>query len=147
MSRSPKYTERFQRMMEKARVEAHQAGQNAVTPEHLLAAMLRDRDSIAHKAVRSLVGDPRKLLDRTENRPGRKQNLRPEQIPLSEETARMVQSAVETVRKTSRNPGEYVGTEHVLMEIIKSHESPAAQKLISLGITLQNLDPEIKKIS
>ena len=145
MDRRRNYTERFKRMIELARVEAHRAGQNAVTPEHLLAAMLHDRDSIAHKVVRSLVGDPRKLLDQTRNRPGREQDLRPEQIPLGKESEQIIQSAVETVSKTSRTPGEYVGTEHVLIEIIKDHESPAARHLTSLGVTLRNLSLAMEK--
>ena len=147
MDRRRNYTERFKRMMELARVEAHRAGQNTVTPEHLLAAMLQDSDSIAHKAVRSLVGDPRKLLDQMRTRPERNQNLQPEQIPLGKESERIVQSAVDTVDKTSSTQGEYIGTEHVLMEIIKDNKSPAAQQLTSLGITIQNLRPEIKRNS
>ena len=147
MDRRHNYTERFRRMMELSRVEAHRSGRDSVTPEHLLTAMLMDPDSIAHKTLRTLTGDPKKIINQLKDLPHNPQQIQPEQIPLDPDSARIIQSAVETSRKTSRTTGEYIGTEHVLMEILRDNTTPAAAILTSLGVTVQNLAPEVKRIS
>ena len=144
MDRRRKYTERFRRVMEIARAQSHMAGHESITPEHILAAILREKDSIAYKVILNLAGNPHRIAQNTGNRRKRAGKLDPEQIPLSPESTEIIQSAVTEAGRTRQ---EYIGTEHILVEIIKDRKNTAARKLNSMGINLENIREEIRRLS
>lgn len=126
-------TERASKALRAAQRKARETGARAVAVEHLLSGLLEQRDSIAVAAIGALGLDVSRLereADRLVSAP------QSEPLPLSER----LQSVIELASKESKRVGEpAVGTEHLLVAILREGDSLAARTLQKLGVSVDAL--------
>lgn len=126
-------TERASKALRAAQRKARETGARAVAVEHLLAGILEQHDSIAVAAISALGLD----VSRLHREAGRLVSAsESEPLPLSER----LQSVVELAAKESKRVGERaVGTEHLLIAILREGDSLAARALQKLGVSADSL--------
>ncbi len=124
-----RYTERAKRAIYFARHEASQLGGNAIEPEHLLLGLLRElpaavagRLRISIERVRGEVQSHVLLRDTVSTSAG---------IPLSAESKRVLEHAKE---EADRMHHEHIGTEHLLLGVLRESGSGAAAILARQGV-------------
>ncbi len=135
-----RFTERAQKVLFFARDEARRLGHPAVGTEHLLLGLLREGDGIAARALQALGVNLDKVRKEVEKIvvPG---NLRGgEEIGLTPRAKKVLELAQEEGRKQGVS---YVGTEHILLGLIREGEGVAARVLANQGITLDKLRREV----
>ena len=127
-----RFTARAIRVLEYAQYEAQDLEQNYVGTEHLLLGLLHESGGIAAKALRELGLDLELVRTRVESVMGGAAYAadHPYYTPHAK---RVMELAVDEARSFGHN---YIGTEHILLGIIRENEGIAAQVLISLGADL-----------
>jgi ATP-dependent Clp protease ATP-binding subunit ClpC len=127
-----RFTARAVRVLEYAQYEAQDLEQNYIGTEHLLLGLLHESEGIAAKALRQLGLDMNLVRERVESVMGgaAKSSANPYYTPRAK---RVMELAVDEARSFGHN---YIGTEHILLGLIRENEGVAAQVLISLGADL-----------
>jgi len=135
-----RFTERAQKVLLLAQEEARRLGHPAVGTEHLLLGLLREGEGIAAKALQSLGVDLQKVRKEIEkivvpgeSRPG-------EEIGLTPRAKKVLELAYEEGR---RQGVSYVGTEHILLGLIREGEGVAARVLINQGLSLDKVRRQV----
>ena len=134
---------RFKRAQKSAipcRDEARRLGHPAVGTEHLLLGLLREGDGIAARALQALGVNLDKVRKEVEKIvvPGDLKSG--EEIGLTPRAKKVLELAQEEGRKHGVS---YVGTEHILLGLIREGEGVAARVLVSQGLTLEKLRREV----
>ena len=127
-----RFTARAIRVLEYAQYEAQGLEQNYVGTEHLLLGLLHESEGIAARVLRELGLDLDLVRDRVERVMGGAAYVadHPSYTPHAK---RVMELAVDEARSFGNN---YIGTEHILLGLIRENEGIAAQVLISLGADL-----------
>jgi|GEM_PF-29014 len=133
-------TERAGNALQAAQRKAREAGARAIAVEHLLAGLLEQPDSVAVAVVRALgievsklQREAARLIHATE----------PEPMPLSER----LQVVVDLAAKESKRVGEQaVGTEHLLIAILREGDSLASRALQKLGVSADALRSALSRL-
>ena len=135
-----RFTERAQKVLFLARDEARRLGHPAVGTEHLLLGLLREGDGIAARALQALGVNLDKVRKEVEKIvvPGDLKSG--EEIGLTPRAKKVLELAQEEGRKHGVS---YVGTEHILLGLIREGEGVAARVLVSQGLTLEKLRREV----
>ena len=136
-----KYTEKARRVIFFARYEASQLGSSSIETEHILLGLLREGDTITSRlftqsnikleAVRKEIGDVTPLRDKVSTSI---------EIPLSEESKRVLAYAAEEAESLLH---KYIGTEHILLGLLRERKSLAARILAEKGMRLNSAREEI----
>lgn len=135
-----RFTERAQKVFLLAQEEARRLKHPAVGTEHLLLGLLREGEGIAAKALQTLGVDLQKLREEVEKvvAPG---ETRPgEEVGLTPRAKKVLELAHEEGR---RQGVSYVGTEHILLGLIREGEGVAARILISQGLSLDKVRRQV----
>src|SRR5512136_2769662 len=136
-----RYTERARRVLFFARYEATQLGSSLIEPEHLLLGLIREGKGLTSRlfarAHASLDGIRREIEGRSV---ARERVATSVEIPFSTETRRALQFAAEEADRLLHN---YVGTEHLLLGILREERSLAAMILFEKGMSLQSVREDI----
>jgi len=140
-----RFTERARRVLFFARYEASQLGQISIESEHLLLGLLREGKGLtsrlfAKHGVR-LAEIATEIQRRTKSRERVSTSV---EIPFSTETKRILHSAVD---EADRLLHSYIGTEHLLLGIVREERSMAASILLEKGMRLQGVRDEIEQLS
>ncbi|HPT78406.1 MAG TPA: ATP-dependent Clp protease ATP-binding subunit [Candidatus Atribacteria bacterium] len=135
-----KFTERAQRAFIYAQEEARNLGHNYVGTEHLLLGLLRESDGAAARALRGLGIDIDAVRDRIEALTGRGNYNFTEGFGYTPRTKRIMELSIYEARNLGHN---YVGTEHLLLALIREGEGVAARILMDFGVDLQNVREQI----
>ncbi|MGB4428007.1 MAG: ATP-dependent Clp protease ATP-binding subunit [Thermacetogeniaceae bacterium] len=135
-----RFTERAQKVLFLARDEARRLGHPAVGTEHLLLGLLREGDGIAARALQALGVNLNKVRREVEKIvvPGDLKSG--EEIGLTPRAKKVLELAQEEGRKQGVS---YVGTEHILLGLIREGEGVAARVLANQGLTLEKLRREV----
>ncbi|HEY3268639.1 MAG TPA: ornithine carbamoyltransferase [Armatimonadota bacterium] len=135
-----KFTERTRRIVYKAQEEAHRYGHPKVGTEHLLLGILDEPDTIAARVLSTLQGGLEKL------RVGTIAALQPgaggpaTHIGLTRSARHALELAQD---EASQQGADHIGTDHLLLGIVRCHEGGAAQVLTQAGITLGAVRDEV----
>ncbi|HSW39310.1 MAG TPA: ATP-dependent Clp protease ATP-binding subunit, partial [Acidobacteriota bacterium] len=139
-----KYTERARRVIFFARYEASQFGSPSIETEHLLLGLIReDKDLTARflPRVNATIQDIRREIE------GRAQNHEKVStsidLPFSEESKRVLNAAAE---ESARLMHKYIGTEHILLGILREDGSIAAEILREHGLRPAMIREELNRI-
>lgn len=135
-----RFTERAQKVLMLAQEEARRLNHPAVGTEHLLLGLLREGEGIAAKALQSMGVDFNKVRAEIEKIvvPG---ELRTgEEIGLTPRAKKVLELAHEEGR---RQGVSYVGTEHILLGLIREGEGVAARVLIGQGLSLDKVRRQV----
>jgi len=135
-----KYTERARRTIFYAQEEAGRYGENHVSTEHLLLGLLREPNSIACKALMNLNIPLENIRTELEQNIKRGEGKLGQDMQLAPRAPRGIDLAYDEARELDNN---YIGTEHLLLGLIREREGIAAKVLSKLGVTLEKARAEI----
>src|SRR5450755_4287327 len=128
-----RYTEKARRVIFFARYEASQFGSPYIETEHLLLGLLREDKALTNRFLRShaSVESIRKQIEG--HTTIREQVSTSVDLPLSNESKRVPAYAAEEAEQLSH---KHIGTEHLLLGLLREHEFAAASILQDIGIAL-----------
>ncbi|MEW6424700.1 MAG: ATP-dependent Clp protease ATP-binding subunit [Bacillota bacterium] len=125
-----RFTQRAQKVLYLAQEEARRLNYPYVGTEHLLLGLIREGEGVAAKALGSLGIETEKVRSMVEEMVEKVQGPVPAEMTLTPRAKRVLELAVDEARRMGHN---YVGTEHLLLGLIREGEGVAAQVLTSLG--------------
>jgi ATP-dependent Clp protease ATP-binding subunit ClpC len=136
-----RYTERAQRVIVLAQDEARRLNYDYVGTEHLLLGLIREGEGIAAKALQSLGIQLEQVRAEVEKMIGKGAASTRGEIGFTPRAKKvMVELAIEEARLLGHN---YVGTEHILLGLIREGEGVAAQVLQNLGADLERVRNQV----
>jgi ATP-dependent Clp protease ATP-binding subunit ClpC len=139
-----RYTERARRVLFFARYEASQLGSISIETEHLLLGLIREGKGLTSRIFArshlSLENIRKEIEGRTVFREKVSTSV---EIPFSTETKRVLQHAAEEADRLLHN---YVGTEHLLLGILREERSVAAAILFEKGMRLRGVREDIVQL-
>ena len=125
-----RFTERARRVLVLAQQEALKLGSDHIGTEHLLLGLIGDADSVSSKALLSLNVNLSAIRAQLVEKINRSQEEKTE-INYTPRAKKALELAVDEAQQLGHN---YVGTEHILLGLLREGEGIAAQVLNSLGI-------------
>jgi len=129
-----RYTEKARRVIFFARYEASQYGASEIDPEHLLLGIVREDPPLLAHFLPNGKGSIEGVRTQIElHRPQRERTPTSVEMPLAPETKRVLHYSHE---ESDRLSDRHIGTEHLLLGLIREENSCAAQVLYELGIRL-----------
>src|SRR5512140_2714691 len=139
-----RYTERARRVLFFARYEASQLGSISIETEHLLLGLIREGKRLTSRIFArshlSLENIRKEIEGRTVFREKVSTSV---EIPFSAETKRVLQFAAEEADRLLHN---YIGTEHLLLGILREERSVAASILMEKGMRLNTVREDIVQL-
>ena len=139
-----RYTERARRVLFFARYEASQLGSISIETEHLLLGLIREGKGLTSRIFArsrlSLESIRKDIEDRTVFREKVSTSV---EIPFSTETKRVLQAAAEEAERLLHN---YVGTEHLLLGLLREDRCLAASILVEKGMRLNTVREDIVQL-
>ncbi|MCL6459428.1 MAG: ATP-dependent Clp protease ATP-binding subunit [Gorillibacterium sp.] len=137
-----RFTERAQKVLALAQEEAVRLGHNNIGTEHILLGLIREGDGIAAKALLALGLGLEKIQDEVESLIGRGQE-QPTNIAYTPRAKKVIELSMDEARKLGHT---YVGTEHILLGLIREGEGVAARVLNNLGISLNKARQQVLQL-
>jgi len=134
-----KFTDRAQRAVALAQEEARRLNHNYVGTEHMLLGLLSEGEGIAAVALSNLGVDFNKVRERIVKIVGRGEsssNL----VGITPRTKRIFEISFAEARRLGHS---YVGTEHILLALIREGEGVAVKVLADMGINFSNVEKEV----
>ena len=142
-SRFEKFSERARRVLSLAQEEAQRFNHNYIGTEHILLGLVRETDGVAAKVLTSLGVELTKVRSAVEFIIGRGERATPGEIGLTPRAKKVMELAVDEARRLSHN---YIGTEHLLIGLLREGEGVPAGVLESLGVNLDKVRGETSRI-
>ncbi len=142
-SRFEKFSERARRVLSLAQEEAQRFNHNYIGTEHILLGLVRETEGVAARVLGNLGIDLTKVRSAVEFIIGRGEKPVQGEIGLTPRAKKVVELAVDEARRMNHN---YIGTEHLLIGLLREGEGVAAGVLESLGITLDKVRAETHRI-
>lgn len=138
-----KYTEKARRVIFFARYEASQFGSSRIETEHLLLGLLREDKALTHRFLGgpSPVEDIRKQIEA--NTVVQEKLSTSVDMPLSDEGRRVLGFAVEEAERLSH---KHIGTEHLLLGLLREEKCFAARILNEHGVRLSAVREELARV-
>jgi ATP-dependent Clp protease ATP-binding subunit ClpC len=134
-----RFTERAQKVLSFAQEEAVRLGHNNIGTEHILLGLIREGDGIAAKALLGLGLGLEKIQEEVEALIGRGQEQQ-SSIAYTPRAKKVIELSMDEARKLSHT---YVGTEHMLLGLIREGEGVAARVLNNLGVSLNKARQQV----
>ena len=142
-SRFEKFSERARRVLSLANEEAQRFNHNYIGTEHILLGLVRETDCIAAKVLSNLGVELNKVRSAVEFIIGRGERAATGEKSLTPRTKKVVELAVDEARRLNHN---YIGTEHLLIGLLREGEGVAAGVLESLQVNLDKVRAETSRI-
>ena len=141
--RFDKFTERARRVLTLAQEEAQRFNHNYIGTEHLLLGLVREGDGVAAKVLANLGVELSKVRSAVEFIIGRGDRAVLGEIGLTPRAKKVIELAVDEARRLNHH---YIGTEHLLLGLVREGEGIAAGVLESLGVNLERVRGETTRI-
>lgn len=138
-----RFTEKAQKALIYAQEEARALGHNYVGTEHMLLGLLREEDGIAAKVLKNMGADIESVREEIINLVGKGNFNFNEGFGYTPRTKRVMELSFYEARNLGHN---YIGTEHLLLGLLREGEGVAARVLMDLGIDLQRARDEVIKM-
>jgi len=139
-SRFEKFSERARRSLTRAQEEAQHFGHNYIDTEHILLGLVAEEEGVASKVLNNLGVSASKIRAAVEFVIGRGERASIGEVGLTPRAKRVIELAVDEARRLNHN---YIGTEHLLLGLLREREGAAVGVLDSFGITLERVQTEI----
>src|SRR5256712_11661473 len=138
-----RFTERAKKVLALAQEEAEKSHHSYIGTEHVLLGLLREGDGIAAKVLNNLSVEIGKVRQTIESLLGRNERIIVQQIIPTSRVKKVLEISFEEARRMGHN---YVGTEHLLLGLLREGEGIAAHVLEDLGATLDKVQAEIERL-
>ncbi len=142
-SRFEKFSERARRVLILAQEEAKHFNHNYIGTEHILLGLLREDEGVAAKVLGNLGVSLTKVRSSVEFMMERGEKPSTGETGLTPRAKRVIELAIDEARHLSHN---YIGTEHLLLGLLREGEGAAAGVLDSFGITFEHARTEISRL-
>lgn len=137
-----RFTERAQKVLALAQEEAVRLGHKNIGTEHILLGLIREGDGIAAKALQALGLGLDKIQGEVESLIGRG-GEQPSNINYTPRAKKVIELSMDEARKLGHT---YVGTEHILLGLIREGEGVAARVLNNLGVSLNKARQQVLQL-
>ncbi|MBL4950962.1 ATP-dependent protease ATP-binding subunit ClpC [Neobacillus sp. OS1-32] len=137
-----RFTERAQKVLALAQEEAIRLGHNNIGTEHILLGLIREGEGIAAKALYGLGLGSDKIQKEVENLIGKGQETS-QIIHYTPRAKKVIELSMDEARKLGHS---YVGTEHILLGLIREGEGVAARVLNNLGVSLNKARQQVLQL-
>jgi ATP-dependent Clp protease ATP-binding subunit ClpC len=141
--RFDKFSERARRVLTLAQEEAQRFNHNYIGTEHLLLGLVREGEGVAAKVLGNLGVELNKVRSAVEFIIGRGDRAVLGEIGLTPRAKKVIELAVDEARRLNHG---YIGTEHLLLGLVREGEGIAAGVLESLGVNLERVRAETTRI-
>lgn len=135
-----RFTERTRRVVFYSQEEAVRLGENYVGTEHLLLGLVRENDSVAARILDRLGVPLGRIRSDVERQVTRGHGNLGQDMQLTPRAKRVIDLAYEEARQLNNN---YIGTEHLLLGLIRDGDGLAARVLVKLGANLERTRREV----
>ncbi|WP_088106020.1 ATP-dependent protease ATP-binding subunit ClpC [Halalkalibacter urbisdiaboli] len=137
-----RFTERAQKVLALAQEEAIRLGHNNIGTEHILLGLIREGEGIAAKALQALGLGSEKIQNEVETLIGKGQEGS-KTIHYTPRAKKVIELSMDEARKLGHS---YVGTEHILLGLIREGEGVAARVLNNLGVSLNKARQQVLQL-
>ena len=137
------FTERARKAIVLAQEEAQRLGNNYIGTEHLLLGIISEGESVAAKVLENLGIGLQKVRSEVEAIVGKGSKPSNQEMVFTPRAKRVIELAFEEARNLAHN---YIGTEHLLLGLVKEGEGVAARVLSNLGVDPSKIRAEITKL-
>jgi ATP-dependent Clp protease ATP-binding subunit ClpC len=138
-----RYTEKARRVIFFARYEASQFGAQAIEAEHILLGLLREDKQLAQKFFRSPTSTVESIRKEIEQRSVIREKVSASvDLPLSASAKRVLSYAAD---ESERLQHRHIGTEHLLLGILREEKSAAAEILVERGLRLNQIREDLMR--
>src|SRR5438093_1739020 len=141
--RFDKFTERARRVLTLAQEEAQRFNHNYIGTEHLLLGLIRETEGVAARVLANLGVELNAVRNGVEFIIGRGERAVLGEIGLTPRAKKVIELAVDEARRLGHH---YIGTEHLLLGLVREGEGIAAGVLESLGVSLDKVRAEVTRI-
>jgi ATP-dependent Clp protease ATP-binding subunit ClpC len=138
--RFDKFTERARKVLTLAQEEAQRFNHNYIGTEHLLLGLVREGEGVAAKVLANMGVELNKVRSAVEFIIGRGDRMVMGEIGLTPRAKKVIELAVDEARRLNH---QYIGTEHLLLGLVREGEGIAAGVLESLGVSLDRVRAQV----
>src|SRR5512139_157434 len=142
-SRFVKFSERARRVLTLAQEEARNLNHSYIGTEHILLGLVREEEGVAAKILVNLGIGLSKVRSAVEFIIGRGEKPSTGETGLTPRAKKVIELAIDEARQMGHN---YIGTEHLLLGLLREGEGVASSVLDSFGITLERARSEVVHI-
>ncbi len=135
-----RFTERARKVVFYAQEEAGRLGENYVSTEHLLLGLVRENDSVAARILDRIGVSLGRIRSEIERQVARGDGRLGQDMQLTPRAKRVIDLAYDEARQLNNN---YIGTEHLLLGLIREGEGLAGRVLSKLGVDLDRTRREV----
>jgi len=135
-----RFTDRARRVVVLAQDEARMLNHNYIGTEHILLGLIHEGEGVAAKALESLGISLEAVRQQVEEIIGQGQQAPSGHIPFTPRAKKVLEL---TSREASQLGHNYIGTEHILLGLIREGEGVAAQVLVKLGADLNRVRQQV----
>ncbi|MAF84917.1 MAG: NDP-hexose 4-ketoreductase [Dehalococcoidales bacterium] len=142
-SRFEKFSERARRVLTIAQEEAQHFNHSYIGTEHVLLGLVREDEGVAAKVLVSLGATLTKVRQAVEYVVEQSEKPATSETGLTAGAKKVIELAIDEARSLGHS---YIGTEHLLLGLLREGEGIAASVLDSLGVTLERTRDEVTRI-
>jgi ATP-dependent Clp protease ATP-binding subunit ClpA len=139
-----RFTDRARKVMQLANQEAQRLNYEHIGTEHILLGLAKEGDGVAANVLKNLDVDLRRIRLEVEKivqaGPDRVQAGK---LPQTPHARKVIEYSIEEARKLEH---KYVGTEHLLLGLLREQEGVAAQVLVNMGLRLEDVREELLEL-
>jgi len=138
-----RFTERARKVVVRAQDEARFLKQNYIGTEHLLLGLIDEKEGIASKVLETLNVTATDIRNAVNDSVTEGSSESYEHIPFTPRAKKVLELSLREALQMGHN---YIGTEHILLGLLREGEGVAARVLNSLGITLETVKSKVKEV-
>ncbi len=126
-----------------AQEEAVNLNHNYIGTEHILVGLVKENEGIAGKVLRDVGAEPDKIVEEIEKIVGKGEYQEVSEITFTPRAKKVLELASQEASQLGQN---YIGTEHLLMGLIKEGSGVATRILTEMGIDLDSIYSQVMKV-
>ena len=136
-----RFTDRARKVMQLANQEAQRFNHEYIGTEHILLGLIKEGSGVAANVLKNLDVDLRKIRLEVEKLVQSGPDMvTMGKLPQTPRAKKVIEYSMEEARHLNHN---YVGTEHILLGLLREQEGVAAQVLMNLGLKLEEVREEV----
>jgi ATP-dependent Clp protease ATP-binding subunit ClpA len=136
-----RFTDRARKVMQLANQEARRFNHEYIGTEHILLGLVKEGSGVAANVLKNLDIDLRKIrLEVEKIVQAGPDMVTVDQLPQTPRAKKVIEYSIYEARSLNHN---YVGTEHLLLGLLREEEGVAAQVLMNLGLKLEDVREEV----
>jgi len=139
-----RFTDRARKVMAYGRQEAQRFNHDYIGTEHILLGLIKEGSGVAANVLRNLDVDIKKIRLEVEKMVQSSPDVVTKgQLPFTPRAKKVLEFALEEARSLGHN---YIGTEHILLGLLRENEGVAAHVLLNLGLKLDEVRDEVLRL-